>query len=138
MTPQTLAALHAKAFAPARAWAAQEFADLLSNPHMTLLTTEHSFLLARIIAAEAEILTLATDPIARRQGHAHRLLIELQSRPDVREIILEVASDNPAARALYRAAGFVEEARRPAYYARAGEAADAVLMRWTENMRRIG
>ena len=43
--------------------------------------------------------------------------------------MLEVASDNTAARQLYAAAGFVTVGRRPRYYRRSDETVDALLLR---------
>ncbi|MEM8576936.1 MAG: GNAT family N-acetyltransferase [Pseudomonadota bacterium] len=128
MTPAALAALHARAFNTG--WTAQAFTDLLDSPTTHLFTAPNAFLLARIIAPEAEVLTLAVAQEARRQGRARALVAQLSAAEGVEEIFLEVAEDNAAARALYAACGFAEVGRRRAYYARAGGAVDAVLMRW--------
>jgi ribosomal-protein-alanine N-acetyltransferase len=45
-------------------------------------------------------------------------------------VILEVAADNPAARALYARAGFREVGRRRNYYRRPARRADALILRW--------
>ena len=72
MTPQALAGLHALAFSATRAWTAQEFSDLLDHPGVVLVDNDASFVLLRVVADEAEVLTLATDPAKRRQGLARR------------------------------------------------------------------
>ena len=51
-------------------------------------------------------------------------------------MFLEVAVDNPAAIALYQAAGFVPAGRRRGYYRRQGaDAMDALVLRRTLNSR---
>ncbi len=75
--------------------------------------------LARVVADEAEILTLAVDPLVRRQG-AGRLLLQAAMddawQRGAAAMFLEAASSNAAALALYGSAGFVQVGRRPRYY----------------------
>jgi ribosomal-protein-alanine N-acetyltransferase len=81
---------------------------------------------------EVEILNVATDPSLRRRGVGSALLQALLKLPG-RVLFLEVRESNTAARALYRAAGFVEEGRRRKYYPALGNPAgpreDAVVMK---------
>ncbi|MDF1717672.1 MAG: GNAT family N-acetyltransferase [Antarcticimicrobium sp.] len=131
-TPEAMAATHAAAFAPSRPWRAEEFSDLLATPGCFATGDAACFALVRAIAGEAELLTIATHPEHRRQGRARACmgawLAEAMSRGASRAF-LEVAADNPAARALYRAMGFAETGRRPGYYPRPGRpAVDAVIM----------
>ena len=131
MTPEALATLHASAFTDQRPWTASEFASLLASPHTLLVTDPMGFVLGRVLASEAEILTLAVDPATRRQGRARRLLdaFLLRSAHQAETAFLDVAADNAPARALYKAAGFAETGRRKGYFARkAGPAVDAILM----------
>ncbi len=75
------------------------------------------------MADEAEIVTIATDPGAQRQGSARRLLATFEGQASERgatRVFLEVAADNLAAIALYQAAGYHEVARRAGYYNRSG------------------
>jgi ribosomal-protein-alanine N-acetyltransferase len=125
MTPQALAALHARAFpGPPRPWSAAEFAQMLAEPGVVLFTrAATAFLLARRAGPEAEILTLCTDPAARRQGAARALLAELETwarGAGVEELFLEVAETNAAARALYAQAGFTMRGHRKDYYTDGG------------------
>lgn len=133
MTPEALARLHAAAFAGTdRPWSAGEFAALLATPGALLLGDARALLLARVLAGEAEVLTLATDPAHRQQGLAAALLARFHpeaARRGARRAVLEVAEDNLPARALYAGAGYAPVGRRPAYYARAkGPAAAALIL----------
>lgn len=130
MTPAALAGLHAAAFTTPRPWTAAEFADLLAAPGTFLETTDNAFLLARTLAGETELLTLAVAPEARRQGRARALLARFDARAAGTEAFLEVAADNAPAIALYGAAGWARAGTRPAYYRRPdGTRIDALVMR---------
>ncbi|WP_299674106.1 GNAT family N-acetyltransferase [uncultured Roseobacter sp.] len=129
MTPQDLAALHRLAFTAERPWSAAEFADLLAEPHVSLLQRPQGFALSRTVAQESELLTLAVHPDHRRRHIADALLTEWMQTAQADHAFLEVAADNHAALALYRKHGFAETGRRTAYYRRAdAPLADAVLM----------
>lgn len=134
MTPEVLAALHDASFVTPRPWTAAEFATLLAGPGVFLLDEEaEGFLLGRALAGEAEVLTLAVAPAARRRGMGTRLLarfLDEAGRQGAESAFLEVAAGNAAARALYAAAGFAEAGRRRGYYRDPeGRAEDAVVMR---------
>jgi [ribosomal protein S18]-alanine N-acetyltransferase len=130
-----LADLHAQSFAPA--WDVSAFRDLLAGPGTFALAAPASapwqaFILARAAAGEAEILTLAIVPGARRRGYARALVMAAAAEAAQRaaaEIFLEVAADNIAAIALYSALGFVPVGRRAGYYVRGPGAADALTLR---------
>lgn len=80
-----------------------------------------AFIICSVAADQAEILTLATHPEARRSGLGRMLLAETVTAlrdKQVTELFLEVAEDNLAARALYKRAGFSAIGRRPGYYRR--------------------
>lgn len=128
--PVALAALHAQAFAAP--WSAREFADLLSQPGVLAIHEPDGFILIRVVLDEAEILTLAVIPTARRLGLARRLVEEgavVATQAGAARLFLEVAEDNTPARALYDRAGFHQIGRRKAYYAAAdGPRTDAVVM----------
>jgi ribosomal-protein-alanine N-acetyltransferase len=88
------------------------------------------FVVARVIPQEAELESIAVDHNSQRRGVARELFLALSGalrQSGVTEIMLEVRAGNEAARGLYRFLGFVEEGRRPGYYADPVE--DAVLMR---------
>jgi ribosomal-protein-alanine N-acetyltransferase len=132
MTPVQLAALHARVFTTPRPWSAAEFAALLADPLVFLLTGPAGFLLGRVVAGEAELLTLAVAPEARRQGTGARLVqgfLQESARRGAESAFLEVAAPNAAARALYAAAGFAEAGRRRNYYrSPEGGAEDALIL----------
>lgn len=128
--PDRLAALHATAFDTP--WDAVAFASLLAQDGVFAVETTDGFILMRAVADEAEILTLAVHPDARRAGQGTRLVAEGVAAVAARgaeRVFLEVADDNVAARALYARVGFEEPGRRPRYYSRPdGSRADALLL----------
>ncbi len=131
-----LAALHGLSFDSP--WSESAFSDLAASPgaFATLALERYEpigFLLTRQAADEAEIITVATRPDARRRGVARKLidhqLTELSSR-GVTQVFLEVAEPNHAARTLYEGLGFMEAGRRRGYYKRAdGSVEDAILLK---------
>jgi ribosomal-protein-alanine N-acetyltransferase len=116
-----LAAIHASAFPPGEAWDAKTMATLLGLPGVLgLLVDGEGLLLLRQAADEAEVLTLAVHPAARRQGLARALMetgMALLAGAGARALLLEVAEENEPALALYAGLGFTEAATRRDYYA---------------------
>lgn len=135
-----LAMLHATSFPTP--WSAAEFAALLGQPGVAAWISSRDapqgFIMVRAVADEAEILTLAVAPAARRRGIAAKLLAAscdaLQAGGGTR-MFLEVAADNIAASTLYAAHGFEPCGRRPDYYGTgaARGPVDAIVM-----MKRLG
>ena len=132
-----MAAVHATSFD--EPWGPEEIAALLDGPGGFGLVVREpaaeaivAFILARAVADEAEVLTLAVDPARRRSG-VGQALVEAAAiaaaAAGAHALFLEVASDNIAALALYRAAGFGQVGQRPAYYHRATGAIDALVLR---------
>lgn len=131
MTPDEMARLYAAAFPNGRAWSAPELADLADAPGGFAVTRGHGFGIGRAVAGEAELVTLAVDPGARRRGIGRALLDDFEAAACLRQAtsaFLEVAADNPAALALYASAGWSETGRRRGYYPRPGGAMDAIVM----------
>jgi ribosomal-protein-alanine N-acetyltransferase len=130
--PRDLAATHAAAFTQARPWSAAEFETLLASPFVFLCGDARAFALVRVVADEAELLTIATHPDHQRKGLARALMEAWQAeaaRRGATRAFLDVAADNAPAEALYLACGYVRTGLRRAYYARPdGPAADAILM----------
>ena len=125
-----LAEVHATAFPPRERWGVDAIRLQLALPGVFgFVHPRGGMLLARATGDEAEILTLAVEPRARRQGVGTALvtkaLAEAQGR-GARIALLEVSVGNAAARALYGRAGFVEVGRRPRYYT---DGSDALILR---------
>ena len=123
MTPELLATIHGDAFVGSRGWSAHEFAELLSSPFCFLVGNEDGFAIGRVIADEAELLTIATPPSVQRSGFGRQCLTEFHREAAARGAIsafLEVAEDNTSAIALYESAGWSQTAVRKGYYARLG------------------
>jgi len=73
----------------------------------------------RVVADEAEILTIGVVPEARRRGIARRLLAALLDAARDRgatDAYLEVRVDNEPAHTLYRTEGFADVGVRRGYY----------------------
>lgn len=132
MTPDAFATIMERAYVQMRPWSAQDIANTLASPHVHFLTRKSGGLIAQVVADECEILAIATDPDAQRKGVASALLAEIVSLAGATgcsQILLEVASQNHAARSFYDARGFARIGTRPAYYTlRDGTKDDALLL----------
>lgn len=123
------------------AWSRRGYRDELADTrHRTYVAAEdgEGALLGwagvRVVADEAEILTVGVVPTVRRRGIARELLAALLDaavRAGAREVYLEVRIDNDAARSLYASEGFTELGVRRGYYDHGR--VDAVVMH-----RRVG
>lgn len=133
MTPDALAALHARCFTIPRPWTAQEFSDLLARNNSVLATDPGGFALASNSGTEAELLTIAVDPDRRGAGLGRRLLVQVETlliRRGCTLLLLDVAADNLAAARLYDRAGFEQVGLRKGYYRHPdGSRADARVLR---------
>jgi ribosomal-protein-alanine N-acetyltransferase len=118
--PEALAAIHATAFPPGEAWSAPILAGHLSMPGVfAFIDPRGGMVLARIAADEAEILTVAVSPAARRQRLGHGLMQEAArhaAEAGATRLYLEVAATNTAALALYASLGFNAVGHRTDYY----------------------
>ena len=120
-----LANLHKLCF-PNKPWSADDFADL-KKFGCDVMASEHGFVVWRVVADEAEIITIGVHPDARRGGIADAMLTLVESDVKKRggkKIFLEVAENNVPARALYEHNGYVQVGVRPKYY----DGTDAILM----------
>jgi [ribosomal protein S18]-alanine N-acetyltransferase len=113
-----LAALHATSFDDA--WSAAAIRELFAGPGVFAIWDRDGFILARAAGDEAEILTLAVAPAARRHGLGGALVrqaaIHAQSL-GAAILFLEVATGNVAASHLYAGLGFCPVGLRKGYYA---------------------
>ncbi|MBG1233808.1 tRNA (adenosine(37)-N6)-threonylcarbamoyltransferase complex dimerization subunit type 1 TsaB [Aestuariivirga litoralis] len=122
-----LAALHSASFP--HGWNVADMESMLVIPGTQAFVVELAdkvigMVIVRAIAGEAEILTICVAPAFRHKGIGRKLMQAVAVLP-FDKIFLEVAHTNEAARALYKAHGFVETGLRKAYYS---DGADAVLM----------
>lgn len=71
------------------------------------------------VGRDGDIQTIALTPEARGQGQGRRImnaLLDAGAQRGVRDVFLEVRSDNPVARGMYVSIGFAEIGVRPHYY----------------------
>jgi [ribosomal protein S18]-alanine N-acetyltransferase len=117
-----IAQLHAASFQ--RGWGEEEFHRLLIDRNVvgdrsTVGRVLVGFILSRLAAGEAEILSVAIAPGWRGRGFA-RPLLDLHLRRlaglGARAVFLEVGESNLPAGRLYNRAGFYEVGRRQGYY----------------------
>jgi ribosomal-protein-alanine N-acetyltransferase len=122
-----LARLHEACFT--RPWTQDALRDLLKIAGTLAFSSADGFVMARLAGDEAEILTIAVVPGARRGGIGSALLHEAAGHTQklgARTMFLEVGESNAAAIALYKRSGFREVGRRWSYY---GPSEDALILR---------
>jgi [ribosomal protein S18]-alanine N-acetyltransferase len=130
-----LAALHAVAFR--RGWSAEEFERLLIEPNVVADramagTRLAGFVISRLAADQAEIISVAVAPRHRGRGLARKLLQVHLGRLagyGISSVFLEVDEGNIPARRLYAGLQFVEVGRRERYYVDAGGTGTALVLR---------
>ena len=117
-----IAALHKASFQ--RGWGEEEVYSLLIDKNViahraVIGRVMAGFILSRLAAGEAEILSIAIAPKQRGRGLS-RPLLDLNLRRlaglGARTVFLEVDENNAPARALYRRAGFADVGQRKSYY----------------------
>lgn len=135
------AEMHERLFKPA--WSIPSFQEVLSHPGATAfmarvrdgadaLPEPAGFIVGQLAADEAEILTIGVLPRWQNRG-VGRMLVEglarAATRAEAQRLFLEVAADNQAAFALYRALGFTAVGLRKGYYEREGaDPQDALVL----------
>jgi ribosomal-protein-alanine N-acetyltransferase len=126
-------------------WSFETFSAALALPHLRFLVAEEAvgpvergggeprlvgYVVALVMADEAEIADVAVEPSARRRGVARVLLERISAdaaEAGVRALYLEVRESNSAARGLYHSLGFTQVGLRRGYYQHPSE--DALLLR---------
>ncbi|HWD67571.1 MAG TPA: GNAT family N-acetyltransferase [Caulobacteraceae bacterium] len=139
-----MAGLHAQSLEDG--WSEADFETLLASPGVFSLLARANdaplgFVLVRVAADEAEILTLAVDPAFRRQGVGRALVVsaaETAAKAGAGALFLEVAEDNRPALGLYETCDFARIGRRWDYYARGAERTDALILRRALNRALAG
>lgn len=122
-----IAAIHAASFA--QEWTVDELSALLTKPGVSALVARRGswwtssrpvgFIIFRLAADEAEILTIAVSPSQRGAGVGAGLVgaaLRRLYRDRAAHVFLEVDAENAAALAIYRRFGFQIVGQRPAYY----------------------
>lgn len=128
----TLALLHSKGMHDLRPWSDNEFDGFLAHEACFVCGDGRGFALGRVIAGEAELLTIVTDPDHRKMGlgRANLRAFHRQAQTLGAEIgFLEVMAENTAAITLYLTEGWEKAGLRKAYYhLQDGRKADALVM----------
>lgn len=128
--------LHGASFR--RGWSEDEIERLLLDRSVvthraTIGRAFAGFVMSRIAAGEAEILSIAVAASSKGKGLAGQLLRRHLGRlaaMAVRAVFLEVDEDNTPALRLYRKAGFREVGRRTGYYpTQGGKPSNALVLR---------
>ena len=117
--------LHKVCF-PNKPWSASDFADLKKSG-CDIIVSQNGFVVWRVVADEAEIITIGVHPNARKSGIASAMLAIIENdikKRGGKKIFLEVAETNEPARKLYEANGYKKIGVRPKYY----DGIDAILM----------
>src|SRR5262249_50521819 len=135
------AAVHAGCFDSA--WTEAAITQILAMPGSfgVLALVEHEpagLAIALALEPDAEILSLGVLPKFRRRGIVGRLVARGEDQSigaGCHRLLLEVAEDNPAARAFYRKLDFTEIGHRPSYYRRVVGAAAAIVLARTLELR---
>lgn len=118
-------------------WKTSDIEDALRSPSMVVWVLEEeniiqSALLMQICMDEAEILSVATHPDARRKGYARELIsYALREIGYEVSVFLEVRSKNSGAIAFYESLGFNIIGMRKGYYTSPKD--DALLMKFGKN-----
>jgi ribosomal-protein-alanine N-acetyltransferase len=129
--PDSLAAIHRDAFTFPRPWSATELAGLLADPSCFCAVAPDGFALGRTVADEAELLTIAVRPAARRAGVGATLLaavLAIARRRGAARMFLEVAATNQAAIRLYDRVGFLPVGTRRGYFSDGTARVDALVL----------
>jgi ribosomal-protein-alanine N-acetyltransferase len=129
-----IARLHAASFH--RGWSEEEFASLLLDRHVIAHRAMVGkklvgFILSRLAADEAEILSVAVAASGRGRGVARELLdrhLRRLAALGIKSVFLEVDPGNVPACRLYKKAGFHQVGHRPGYYPPADGAATSALV----------
>lgn len=117
-------------------WPPAMWQEALSPPYEAWVEAEcgriRGYIVARLVAGEAELIKIAVASEHRRRGVGSRLFAALFTHllaEGIKYCHLEVRAGNSEAVAFYRGHDFAVSGRRAAYYPSATGREDAVLMR---------
>ena len=130
-----MASAHAQAFDTP--WDEETLRDMMTGSGVFGFVATNGdvlgMILCRAAAGEAEVLTVAVPPWARRRGVGKALMqaaLQAAGQHGATEVFLEVDVGNAAAVGLYEGLGFTRAGVRKAYYDRGAQPrADALVMR---------
>lgn len=117
-------------------WSEDDFVTWLGRPEAIAVLGSRereavAFGLALAAGADAELLTIATEPGQRGGGWGRRIFQTLDANARQRGLdrwVLEVARNNLPAIGLYKSEGFVEIGLRKDYYRQREERVDALVL----------
>lgn len=123
---KAISLLHARCFE--REWGTADIASILEQNNVICIVAREvgkpklpplAFVVVRMAADEAEILSIGVDPAQRRTGLATKILGEITRRlhgERTKSLFLEVDVANEPAVNLYKQMRFESIAERPSYY----------------------
>ena len=131
LTPdyQQLAILHQQCFE--HGWSVQDFTELYTIKGTLAVIDDKAFAVIRILAGEAEIITLGVLPDYRKHNIASAMVREIVNycqHNQVNSLFLEVRQSNQSAIKLYHNAGFKVIAIRKEYYRNPDNSYENALM----------
>lgn len=134
ISPTELAEMEAVCFPNASAhWTAEQYAQHMGSRGQITVADEAGFIVGRVAADEAEIISLGVLPDQRKDGHGTELLARFEKAAldqKANVIFLEVSAQNKAALALYKSREFLRVGRRRKYYENdQGVAVDAFILK---------
>lgn len=120
-----IVALHKQCF-PDKPWSESDFMDLKKSG-CEIVASDNGFIVWRVVADQAEIITIGVAPDARRSGIAESMILLMEQelkKQSIVNIFLEVSEVNYPAKKLYEKLGFTVVGKRPKYY----DGIDAIIM----------
>jgi ribosomal-protein-alanine N-acetyltransferase len=120
LTPQDMARINAAAHPNSTTgFEAADFEKLLKMPNIVAFTRPEGYLIFRVAGLEADIHSFTIAPEHQNKGVGTDMLrdaLEQLHDRGVKEVFLEVDTDNLPAQKLYHKAGFYVVGDRPEYY----------------------
>ena len=120
-----IVALHKQCF-PDKPWSESDFMELKKSG-CEIVASDNGFIVWRVVADQAEIITIGVAPDARRSGIAESMILLMEQelkKQSIVNIFLEVSEVNYPAKKLYEKLGFTVVGKRPKYY----DGIDAIIM----------